>query len=236
VKVKDVMTKDPVTVGPDASLKHVADLLIARGITGLPVVGGAGEPVGVVSEADLLVKGAGSTAEPRGAHGWRFLFRRAADVETEARLAARTAGEAMSSPAITIGPERQVDEAARTMIEKQVNRLPVIDERGTTIGIVTRADLVRVFSRSDQEIRHEIEHDIIVGTLWTEPGRVDVRVHQGEVTLNGRLGNELDAELLPRLVSRVPGVVSVDADLSWEPGEPLPKGSRRAAHDAPSPR
>lgn len=229
MKIKDVMTKDPVTVGPDESLKKVADILIARGISGLPVVGAAGEPIGVLSEADLLVKEAGSTTRRSGAFGWRILFRRAADAETETRLAARTAGEAMSSPAISIGPERQVDEAARTMIENQVNRLPVVDDRGRVVGIVSRADLVRIFARSDQEIRDEIEQDIVIGTFWSSPGRVNVRVTQGEVSLGGRLDTELDAELLPRLVRRVPGVVSVDADLSSELSEQaLRKGGRRA--------
>jgi CBS domain-containing protein len=228
VKVADVMTKDPVTVGPDVQLKDVADILVARGVSGLPVVGTGGEPLGVVSEADLLLKGAGVPSETRGALGWRLLFDRTRDGEAEvkARLAARTAGEAMTSPAITIGPEQSVSEAARTMIENRVNRLPVVDD-GKVIGIVTRADLVRNFLRSDQQIRREIEHDIITGTLWAEPSRVQVGVSQGEVTLTGRLDTKLDAELLPRLVWRVPGVVSVAADLTWESGEqPLPKGGR----------
>ena len=77
------------------------------------------------------------------------------------------------------------------------------------------AFLVRGFARSDQEIRREIEHDIILGTLLCTPDRVRVDVDQGEVTLSGELDNELDADLLPRLVRRVPGVVSVTADLSW---------------------
>ena len=121
MKIADVMTKDPVTVGPDAPLKQVANILVARGVSGLPVVGAGGEPLGVVSEADLLLKEAGVSRETRGALGWRLLFDRAGNSEAEvkAKLAARTAGEAMSSPAITIGPERAITEAARTMIERR---------------------------------------------------------------------------------------------------------------------
>jgi CBS domain-containing protein len=227
MNVADVMTKDPVTVGPDAQLKDVADILVARSVSGLPVVGTGGEPLGVVSEADLLLKGAGVPSETRGALGWRVLFDRTGNGEAQAKLAARTAGEAMSSPAITIGPEQSVSEAARTMIEKRVNRLPVVED-GKVVGIVTRADLVRTFLRSDQEIRREIEHDIITGTLWAEPSRVQVGVSQGEVTLSGRLDTKLDTELLPRLVWRVPGVVSVAADLTWESEEqPLPRSGRQ---------
>lgn len=215
MQVKDVMTKDPVTVGPDVPLKQVADLLVTHRISGLPVVGAAGELLGVVSEADLVVKEAGQR-ETRGALGWRWLFPREGDAEAKAKLATRTAGEAMSSPAITIRPETTLVEVARLMTEKQMNRLPVVDGEGTVAGIVTRADLVRMFVRSDAEIRREIEHDVVVKMLWIEPGRVHVQVSEGVVNLSGRVQTKLDGELLPRLVERVPGVVAVTSDLAWE--------------------
>jgi CBS domain-containing protein len=216
MKVKDVMTNDPVTIVPEALLKDVASILVARGISGLPVVGSGGEPLGVVSESDLVVKEQGEPPEKRGGFGWRWLSTKNGDREQRARLAARTAGEAMTAPPITIGLGDHVSEAARRMVENGVNRLPVVGDDGTVVGIVTRADLVRVFSRSDQEIAREIEHDVVLGTLWVEPTRVNVRVARGEVSLSGRLDTRLDAELLPRLVARVPGVVSVSADLAWE--------------------
>lgn len=215
MQVKDVMTNDPVTVGPDAPLKQVAELLVTHRISGLPVVGAAGEPLGVVSEADLIVKEAGQP-EARGGLGWRWLFPRHGDAEVKAKLATRTAGEAMSSPAIAIRPETTVTEAARTMTENSVNRLPVVDGEGRVVGIVTRADLVRMFVRSDAELRREIEHDVILGMLWMEPGRVSVQVVQGAVSLSGRTATKLDAELLPRLVRGVPGVVAVTSDITWE--------------------
>lgn len=215
MQVKQLMTKDPVTVGPDAPLKQVAELLVTHRISGLPVVGAAGEPLGVVSEADLIVKEAGQP-ETRGGLGWRWLFPRQGDAEVKARLATHTAGAAMSSPAIAIHPETAVAEAARTMTENSVNRLPVVDGDGRVVGIVTRADLVRMFVRSDAELRREIEHDVIIGMLWMEPSRVSVQVTQGAVNLSGRVQTKLDGELLPRLVERVPGVVSVTSDLTWE--------------------
>jgi CBS domain-containing protein len=216
MKVKDVMTNDPVTIGPETLLKDVADILVARGISGLPVVGIEGEPLGVVSEGDLVVKEQGEPLEKRSGFGWRWLSAKNGDGEQRARLAARTAGEAMTAPPITIGPDEHVSEAARRMVENGVNRLPVVGDGGSVIGIVTRADLVRVFSRSDQEIAREIEREVVLGTLWVEPTRVNVRVARGEVSLSGRLDTRLDAELLPRLVARVPGVVSVAADLGWD--------------------
>lgn len=228
MQVKDVMTPDPVTVGPDEPLRQVADLLATHGISGLPVVGVAGEPLGVVSEADLILKEAGQP-EPRGGLGWRWLFPREGDAEAKTKLVARTAGEAMSSPAIVIHPETRVVEAARTMTEQRVNRLPIVDGQGRLVGIVTRADLVRMFVRSDAEIRREIEHDVVLGMLWMEPSRVRVQVSEGVVSLSGRVQTKLDGELLPRLVERVPGVVAVTSELTWEVEEnPLPKAGRRA--------
>jgi CBS domain-containing protein len=227
MKVKDVMTTDPVTIGPEPPLKDVANILVARGISGLPVVGAAGEALGVVSEGDLITKQQGEPLELGGGFGWRWLSSRADDREERAKLGARTAGEAMTAPAITIGANEQVASAARRMVENGVNRLPVVDERGTVIGIVTRADLVGVFSRPDQQIANEIEREVVLGTLWVEPSRVNVRVTEGEVTLSGHLDTKLDAELLPRLVGRVPGVVSVTSDITWElEDEPLPRAAR----------
>lgn len=219
MRIADVMTKNPVTVGPEALLKDVARLLDEHGISGVPVVGVEGELLGVVSEADILSKEAGGDLGARGRLGW--LFGSAADVEARAKLAARTAGESMSAPAITARPEQSVAEAARTMIEIGVNRLPVVDRDGSVVGIVTRADLVRAFTRPDEEIRREVEEDVILGSLWTSPGRVSVAVENGEVTVEGRLETRLDAELLPRLVERVPGVVSVVANLSWDLDESI---------------
>lgn len=208
MNVSEVMTKDPVTIGADASLKDVARLFDQHRISGLPVVGHEHEVLGVVSEADIIVREAGAEEAKTG---WSGLLARFGG---GARPIARTAGEAMSSPAVTIRPEARVAEAARMMLDGDIKRLPVVDADGRLVGIVTRADLVRAFTRTDEEIRREIEQDVLVRTLWVSPGRVAVSVRQGEVSLTGRLDTELNAELLPRLVERVPGVVSVTSSLS----------------------
>ncbi|HJU48180.1 MAG TPA: BON domain-containing protein, partial [Gaiellaceae bacterium] len=83
------------------------------------------------------------------------------------------------------------------------------------VGIVTRADLVRAFTRPDSAVKQEIEKDVLERTLWDERHAVDVVVSGGVVNLRGMLETKSDAELLERLVARVPGVVSVEADLRW---------------------
>ena len=133
----------------------------------------------------------------------------------------------MTAPAITVGPETSVAEAARLMGEHGVNRLPVL-RRDELVGIVTRADLVRAFTRTDAEIKHEIEKDILESTLWDELHAVEVDVTNGTVKLRGLLESRSDASLLERLTARVPGVVSVEAELRWE----VDDTSRQARREA----
>lgn len=211
MKVEDVMTREVKTVTPATPLREVARILAESRVSGVPVVED-GRVVGVVSEADILVKERGERPGRGGLLGLLWDERR----ELEAKLQARTAGEAMTSPAITIGPRRPVAEAAAKMIEEKVNRLPVVDDEGNLVGIITRADLVRAFVRSDAEIAREIREDVIFRTLWIPPEQVQVEVERGVVTLRGHVESKSDAELLPSFVQRVPGVISVDAQLTWE--------------------
>jgi CBS domain-containing protein len=211
MRVQDVMTTDVRTVGPATPLKEVAAILGELRISGLPVVQD-GEVVGVVSEADILVKERGTNPGLPGLVG--FLFDETTDIAR--KLAAVTAGEAMSSPTITIAPTRTVSEAAATMIDRGVNRLPVVDEDGTLLGIVTRADLVRAFVRSDEEIARDVREDVILHTLWISPEYVSVKVEDGAVALSGRVESEADADLIAHFARRVPGVVSVASCVTWE--------------------
>jgi CBS domain/BON domain len=121
----------------------------------------------------------------------------------------------MTHPAVTIEPQRTVAEAARLMVARSVNRLPVVCD-ARLIGIVTRADLVRAFARTDEELEHEIRDDVLLHTLWIDPTAVDISVRDGDVILDGEVVTRTDAELAGAYVARVPGVVSVDRSrLVW---------------------
>ena len=208
MKVQDLMTRDVTTVTATTSLRDAAVLLARNGISGVPVVNETGDVVGVLSEGDIVVKAGGEVARNRML-GWLL----EPNLGLEDKIRAATVGEAMSAPPVTISPKRPVHEAARLMVAENVNRLPVV-EKGKLTGIVTRADIVRAFTRSDTELADEIRKDILRGTFWLEPGRVVVTVIDGEVTLRGDVETEADQELLPHFVAHVPGVISVDADLS----------------------
>jgi CBS domain-containing protein len=212
MNVEDVMTRDVVTVRPETSLKEVAGVLAGRKISGVPVVTEDGEVVGVVSEADILFKERGPSKR-KGKLAWLL---DPFGTEGQLKLEARTAAEAMTRPAKTIAPWRPVAAAAAKMLEQRVNRLPAVDSNGRLVGIVTRADLVRAFVRRDTEIEREIRHDVLRRTLWLRtPEAVMVKVEGGNVRLEGLVDTRTDAELLPVLVAKVPGVVDVDCSLSW---------------------
>ncbi|HXV57404.1 MAG TPA: CBS domain-containing protein [Gaiellaceae bacterium] len=210
MQVKDVMTVNVATVGPGATLKQAAETMVRRGVSGLPVVDEEARVLGVVSEADIIVKAAGRP-ERAGAFG-RLFAPAAAD---ERRLAAETAGDAMTSPAVTVEADESAAEAARLMVEHGVNRLPVLVD-GKLAGIVSRADLVRTFTRPDEETLEELR-DVLRRILWLEPDRFELRVEGGKVTVAGRTETRTERQLVEAFAWRVPGVVSVDcARLGWE--------------------
>jgi CBS domain-containing protein len=208
--VSKIMSRQVWTVVPSTSLKDVARLLVTKGISGAPVVDEDGTVLGVVSETDILAKeresGRSLLSEIMVELGYDAVKHDACD-----------AGDAMTRPAITIRPSRSVAEAAAVMLDRAVNRLPVVDDHGRLVGIVTRADLVRAFARSDDEIEHEIRGDVILRTLWNTPDRFHVDVVAGEVTIEGEVSDAKSAELLTRFIERVPGVVRVSSRITWPP-------------------
>ena len=211
--VQDVMTRVVTVVHAETPLKDVARLLVAGGISGIPVVDGARHVIGVVSEADLLIKEQGAAALPH---------RRGARVRGESRatkagilkLGATTAGMAMTAPAITIDPGASLPAAAAIMVDRGVNRLPVT-ENGVLVGIVTRADLIRAYVRSDDQIAETIRQDVLLRHLLVNPVLFDISVTEGVVRIRGRAETRSTAEMIERLVAAVPGVISLEADVTW---------------------
>ncbi|SED84904.1 CBS domain-containing protein [Streptomyces sp. Ag109_O5-10] len=216
--VSDVMTQTVISVGRQASFKELVRLMRDWRVSALPVVEGEGRVVGVVSEADLLHKEEVRDGDPdryAQLHGTTDLT----------KAGALTAEQLMTSPALTTRTDATLAQAARTMARSKVKRLPVVDELGLLQGVVSRADLLRVFLRGDEEIAEEVRREV-VSHLFPPPGsvlRVDVR--EGVVTLVGRI---LDTALVPvaaRLVRAVEGVVDVQFELtSGRPEEPSGAG------------
>ena len=211
--VSDVMTSPAISIEPATPIRDVALLLVEHSISGLPVVGAGGSVIGVISEGDLLVKEGGPGAIHHRPLARLFGESRETQ-EALARVEARTAADAMSSPAITIDAAAPLQAAAALMVERRVKRLPVTDG-GALVGIVTRADLVRAFLRSDDDLAEAIRRDILLRTLWVDPDTFEVAVHDGVVSVRGRVDRRSTAAMLPRFIRTVPGVVEVEAEIGW---------------------
>ena len=211
-KIKNVMSTDVATVNKDTPFKDIVRILDQRDISAVPVVDADNRVLGIVSNADLLPKQ--GAQEPSEAHSPIAWFQRHWD---RARTEATTAGELMTAPAITIGPEDTVVEAAKLLDRYAVKRLPVVDGNENLVGIVSRRDLLAVFLRSDEDIADEIAHEVLGRNLDTvaNPSTVTVDVHGGIVTLHGELQRKSMIPIAETLTRRVDGVVDVNTDLTF---------------------
>jgi CBS domain-containing membrane protein len=140
VKAADVMTREVAFVRENTPLKEVAELMAVRKISGVPVVVDDGKVVGMISEKDFLTAmGAGQTDTFMAVVAQCLLGKGCLAAPTRAGLAR----DIMSSPAITVVKETPVLEVAALLTEKKINRVPVVDDKGMMIGIVSRADALR---------------------------------------------------------------------------------------------
>ncbi|MFF7765057.1 CBS domain-containing protein [Streptomyces massasporeus] len=208
-KVGSVMITEVVRADYGTPFKSVARMLAEHRVSGLPVVDDDERVIGVVSETDLMLHQAAKPLayEPPPRFRVARLTPRARRRATKAR--ARTAGRLMTAPAVSVHAEDTVVEAARTMVEHRVNRLPVIDEDDRLIGIVTRHDLLQTFLRPDEEIREEVIREVLERGLWLVTGSIDVTVTQGVVTLEGQMERKSETEIAVAMTRRTDGVVDV---------------------------
>jgi len=200
--VRDVMTTRVVAVRRDASFKEMAAMLRSSRISAFPVVDDARRVIGVVSAGDLLVK------EAVQADG-TSLIAALRHFREDDKAAGITAGDLMTSPAVTIGAAATVEEAARRMYDRKVSRLPVVTEAGLLVGIVSRVDVLAVFDRPDAEIRLEVIRQVLPGILSRPAGDVDVTVKDGIVTVTGPLRSDHEGQAILDAVRHVQGVVAV---------------------------
>ncbi len=211
-RVSDVMTRGVLSVGADTPYRQIVDTLAAHRISAVPVVDSFDRVLGVVSESDLLHKIEFSVGD---GGEWRFFEgRRRRSARTKA--AGEVASELMSAPPVTAMPDTPIAAAARRMHEARVTRLPVVSDLGRLVGIVTRGDLLRVYLRSDSEIRRDVVKEVLHKVLAVEPGTVRVEVNGGVVTIEGQVERHSAAALAIRVCHAIPGVVDVVDELRYE--------------------
>jgi CBS domain-containing protein len=209
--VRDVMTTEVATVAPTTTFKEIVARLIRHRVSALPVVDDEGRVLGVVSEADLLLKE--EHPDPDADLPLVWTRRRRAEHD---KAAAAVARDLMTVAVVSIAPDATVAEAARRLHAAGVKRLPVVDREGRLAGIVSRADLLKVFDRPDQDIRREIMDEVIVGAFSMDPDRFFIHVDEGVVVLQGRIERRSILPYLLRAVRGVEGVVRVEDRLAWD--------------------
>lgn len=207
--VEDVMTRDVVTVAPTATFHQMIGLMRLHGISALPVVGEQGALLGIVSEADLLLKE--SPPSP-----WRRWLPEGSRSVTRRRKAdGADAADVMTTPVVSVGSRASLVVAVRLLQQHQIKRLVVLDAAHKMVGIVSRRDLLAGFSRSDAEIRADVIEGVIPRWLLVDPTRVRVEVHGGVVRLEGTVDRRSDVEVLAHRVRGLDGVVDVDSAVEY---------------------
>ena len=213
--VKDVMTTEVVAVRQETTFKQMATVLRRYRVSALPVVDDAGRVLGVVSEADLLAKEALADPGPVAELVHRKDLRKAEGL---------TAGDLMTSPPVTATPDDPVEQAARMMHFMRVKRLPVVNPDGQLVGIISRADVLAVFDRSDEDVRKDIAEGILLHEYLVDPRQFRVTVESGVVTMEGTPETAAFGRALIRKVRHVPGVVAVRDRLSYPDVYPVVAG------------
>ena len=219
MKAADIMSRDVISVGPDAPVREVASTMLMRRISGLPVVDAEGRVLGIVSEGDLIRRPEIQTDQPR--RGWLSWFlsdeERARDFIKSHGLKAR---EVMTQPAICVAPDMPLAEVVRLMERHRIKRLPVI-ENGKLAGLVTRTDLLRALAThqaaspaglNDQELRERI-NAILRDEDWAVSAIVNVQVENGVAQLWGTVESASQRQALLIAVRGVHGVRDVQAHL-----------------------
>jgi CBS domain-containing protein len=205
--VDEVMSTPARTVRLTEGRRAIVETLAQNHIGAVPVVDEADRVVGIVSESDLMprtpteqmARGAGLA----GGHRWG-----PDRGEPEARAI-------MRAPAVTIQARDTLAEASRRMRRAEVHHLPVVDAGERAVGMLSRGDLLKVFTRSDEEIREAVVQGLLVAHLWMDPSQFVVTVRNGIVSLQGKLPRRSDVMRFQRLLPTIDGVVGVEGTLDY---------------------
>lgn len=218
MKIRDIMTKQVITVTPDAPLKEVIEHMVHSEVSGVPVVDLSGRLRGIVTEADVIAKEAYGGRRPRALvllvdalagrdHHW------------VAKSAGLTAADVMSERPVTCEPGDEVTTVARRMLERGVKRMPVV-EHGLLEGIVSRQDILAIFDRSDDAVADEVAQILATHPNLPDDRHVHFTVNDGVVTLSGDVHYEWDEPVVIAIVRSVPGVLDVVSHLHHRESNP----------------
>lgn len=217
MKVEDIMTRDVITVKPDAPISTAARLMANHGISGLPVVDAEDAVVGVISDGDLILR-----QKPPERPSWRSVFLQ--DAELLAREYQRahgvTVAEVMTQQVISVTPDLAVENAAAILDQARINRVPVIAD-GQLVGILSRGDLVKALALatpgpapqvSDAQLVKEMKTRI-AGEPWVSTRAIAVRAEGGVLTLLGVVATETERSAIETMARGIDGCKGVENHL-----------------------
>jgi len=223
MKARDVMVSPVITVKPDASVREVAQTLLERRISAVPVVDDRGKLVGIISEGDLLHRAEADTQRQRP---WWLLV-----MTSDEALAAdyvkehsRKVADVMTKNVITANPDTPLHEIARTLERHAIKRVPIVQD-GQVVGIVSRANLIQAVasdrkkpeaSPSDKAIREQLLAHL-QSQRWADTGLVNATVTDGVVDLWGISNSEVEQKAIRIAAESIPGVVAVNDHLIKRP-------------------
>jgi CBS domain-containing protein len=207
--VGEIMTCQVIAAREEADFKEIVAVMRHGHVSALPVLDSENRVIGVVSEADLLAKEA-------VADGQYAVLHRPSRAEGR-KASAVVARDLMTRPAMTVGPDATVVEAARAMRARRVRRLVVTDDTGHLLGIVSRIDVLSVYDREDDDIRNEIVNDIIIGDCALNSDAFEVLVRCGIVTITGQVESKAVGVQLVEAIRHIEAVVDVRDRLSYPP-------------------
>ena len=152
VRVKDIMTRNVITVSPEMEIAHAAKLLLEKGINGVPVVDAIGKLVGIICQSDLIAqqKSLPIPSVFTLLDGFFPLTSMKHLEKAVKKMAATTVADAMTSNPVTVRPETGIEKLASLMVDKNFHTLPVVDE-GQLVGVVGKGDILRILMSGSEE-------------------------------------------------------------------------------------
>jgi CBS domain-containing protein len=201
------MTRDVVTVSTTTPVKNVAELMLTRGVSAVPVINAQGRVAGIISEADLLFRESSAPSTP----SW-FATKRSE--QRRRRREALTAADLMTVPVISVHPETTLTQAATLMYEKRIKRLPVMDGESLK-GIISRADVLGLFLVPDDLLRRRARRALQLTLGRDSSAHVHVDVRNGVLSLTGEVLAHTDADFVARVLGGMDGVLAVENNLKW---------------------
>ncbi len=228
MRASQIMSRQVITVGVDASVTDAIKIMLAHHISGLPVVDAAGKLVGIVSEGDFIRRAELGTERKRGR--WLTFLAGADRAALDfARAHGHKVGQIMTANPVTIAEDTPLDQIVAIMEARNVKRLPVI-RNDAIVGMVTRADFLpaiaslarsgRGLSKDDSQIR-----DAVIAAMGCAPWRpraLNVGVDAGVVSLRGVVRSDRARQAAIIAAENVPGVRRVEDHFyktDYPPGE-----------------